>query len=344
MGGGVMADRDAMSEWAQLYASEGWPVIPLHVPLTAGTKEGPDRATCSCGSSTCTSQGKHPRTDNGLDDASTDADTIAAWWERWPGANIGLRTGVAFDVLDLDGPEAVDLFDYATPDDVPADVLDGPLVITGNGAHYYLQPTGEGNRTNLAAAGSGIDWRGTGGYVVAPPSLHYSGTRYDWASNGRDWTHKLPAVPDWLLHLVRTRRPVDSTVVGRARKRLQLDAPKQLQRVAVTASDATTPYGRAVLESTAGRLAAAVQGSRNATLNTCALVLGHYVAGGEIAERDAIGVLVTGAVSIGLACVEGDRRTEGWATIQSGLTAGMREPKRAPADRVASSTWKGVQP
>src|SRR5258708_4807964 len=72
---------------AQAYARKGWRVFPLH--------EIRPNQTCSCGRSPCSSAGKHPRTKNGVKDATTDSAQIAAWWERWPTATIGIATGIA---------------------------------------------------------------------------------------------------------------------------------------------------------------------------------------------------------------------------------------------------------
>lgn len=59
------------------------------------------------------------------------------------------------------------------------------IVRTGSGgAHcYYRYPEGlsVGNAVDLEP---GIDLRGDGGYVVAPPSRHSSGGRYEWVSTG----------------------------------------------------------------------------------------------------------------------------------------------------------------
>ena len=80
------------------YAERGWQVIPLHNPEGAG---------CSCGHPDCESRGKHPRTKNGLKDATSKPETIRGWWKRWPQANIGLATGPlsGFFVLDCDGKQ-----------------------------------------------------------------------------------------------------------------------------------------------------------------------------------------------------------------------------------------------
>lgn len=326
------------------YAAQGWPVMPLHTPTSFGPKEGEGRASCSCKRPDCTSQGKHPRTPTGLKAATTDTAQVAKWWAMWPDANIGLATGRVFDVLDLDGETAVDILDLVTPDEVPPGVLDGPRSITGNGVHFFLAPTGEGNRTDLGAKGSGIDWRGAGGYVVAPPSLHYlHGDRYEWdahkglAGQRFDLLHPLPVCADWLLHLVKTCKPAPNTEAALRRKVLGLDAPKNKSRTrgSVATREGTTPYGRAILERAAGELRAAREGGRNHALNSAALCLGHYVAGGEIVQNDAESVLWDCARAIGL---EGGETLE---TIKSGMTAGLKEPQSAPLRTSSYSKFGG---
>jgi hypothetical protein len=77
------------------YASQGVPVFPLaprsKFPLISAANGG-----------------------HGLHDATTDAARIQAWWMAHPTANIGLRTGVAFDVIDLDSEAAVDALEVAS--------------------------------------------------------------------------------------------------------------------------------------------------------------------------------------------------------------------------------------
>ena len=75
----------------------GLHVIPLHT--IAGGR-------CSCGSGLdCAHPGKHPRTPNGVKDATTDRRTIKGWWNKWPEANIGIATGRLSNlfIIDVDG-------------------------------------------------------------------------------------------------------------------------------------------------------------------------------------------------------------------------------------------------
>ena len=74
-----------MLEMELEYAKAGFPVLPLHTPMKNGG--------CSCGKKDCSGIGKHPRTKNGVKDATTDAVTIKEMWKKWPNANIGIACG-----------------------------------------------------------------------------------------------------------------------------------------------------------------------------------------------------------------------------------------------------------
>jgi hypothetical protein len=168
------ATRQPALAWAIAYARAGWPVFPV------------------------APRGKVPLSRHGFKDATTDEATILRWWTDHPAANIGLRTGIAFDVRRL--------LDWLTNRAIPDPGLTGPTVSTGKGWHYYLRPTGARSGAGLLGPGSGIDFRADGGYVVAPPSTHPSGRTYQW-STARPPTTPLPEPPVWLPDLLPATRP-----------------------------------------------------------------------------------------------------------------------------------------
>lgn len=155
----------------------GMAVFPVHSPSVSG---------CSCGRHDCSSPCKHPRV-HWRTSASTDAGQVRDWWTRWPTANIGLVTGVksGLIVLDVDpahgGLDSLrDLVAEEGAVEAFARVRTG-----GGGMHFYLRHPG-GRVRNRTGLRPGIDVRGDGGYVVAPPSVHASGRRYVWeARDGR---------------------------------------------------------------------------------------------------------------------------------------------------------------
>lgn len=165
-----------LSALAVAYAGLGWPVVPLHSP-----GDGPSRCDCRkpCGKNAA----KHPRTIHGVADASTDVAIVTRWWQMFPRANIGIATGGGsrLVVLDVDFRAGGDASIAAVVDE------HGPLPETacvhtgGGGLHYYFAHPGGRIRNSASMLGAGLDIRGDGGYVIAPPSVHVSGARYTWA-------------------------------------------------------------------------------------------------------------------------------------------------------------------
>ncbi len=112
---------------------------------------------------------------NGLKDATTDIGIVKAWWLVEPQANIGGATGITFDVVDIDGPAGYHSWRIDPGFDIP-DVIG--ISMTPRGQHLFVPPVPD--RGNTAAIVPGVDTRGTGGYVVLPPS-RIDGKRYSWA-------------------------------------------------------------------------------------------------------------------------------------------------------------------
>jgi bifunctional DNA primase/polymerase-like protein len=120
-------------------------------------------------------------------------DTVDLIWSAAPMANLGYATGHVFDVLDLDGAKGIESLRRAVPSTYQHD---GPIVRTGGGGlHLYFAPTG---LTVHSRSDLGVDWRGAGGFVVGPPSIHHTGGRYLW-ERCYDDLEPLPVAPDWLL-------------------------------------------------------------------------------------------------------------------------------------------------
>ena len=167
-----MTPDNDLARAALEYAERGWVVVPLHTPSAGG---------CSCGWVGCASPAKHPRTTHGLKDASRDPAMIRDWWNIWPEANIGIVTGPESGILalDVDGkPGEESLADFARGGSRLPDTY---TVHTGGGGRhlYFLCPEGTEVRNSQSRIAPGLDIRGRGGYVVAPPSLHASGARYE---------------------------------------------------------------------------------------------------------------------------------------------------------------------
>ena len=112
----------------------------------------------------------------GCKDATTDPERIRRWWSSAPEANIGLATGRVVDVVDIDGPagQASRCVHWEQLADL--EVVGRVCTPRPGGMHLYVPAAGVGNKAGLLP---GIDYRGRGGYVVAPPSRTEQGT-YWW--------------------------------------------------------------------------------------------------------------------------------------------------------------------
>lgn len=166
------------------YAKLGWCVLPVHTIIDG---------KCSCGKPDCPSAGKHPATVNGVKDATADKDQLKRWFGNGHLYNIGIAAGAGskLAILDIDPKHGGDetIKQYTVPRTLE--------VITGSGGrhHYFADPEGS-MRNSSGKLGDGLDVRGTGGYVVAPPSLHVSGHEYRWAVDPR--AMQLAQVPAWM--------------------------------------------------------------------------------------------------------------------------------------------------
>jgi hypothetical protein len=148
----------------------------------------------------CIPRGKTPATAHGVLDATVDPGAIDRWWLRDPGFNIGIATGApsGIFIVDVDGIDAeAELRKLeAQHGAIPSTVE----VITARGRHIYLKMPPEAEIRNSAGkVAPGIDVRATGGYVLAPPSLHPSGRRYTWSV---DSANAIAEAPPWLLSLI----------------------------------------------------------------------------------------------------------------------------------------------
>lgn len=248
---------------------------------------------------------KRPLTAHGLKDASADPEQIKAWWSDNPGAQIGLPTGknVNAFVLDVDLPDGP--ASLAALEDEHGPLPRTWTARTGSGGEhrYFRLPEGQEIRNSASKLAPGLDVRGEGGYVIAPPTPGYS-----WTSQGAP----LADAPEWLLSLILTpaKRPMPAPAKNAA------------------TGSGTTKYGATALESECAKVALAPQGGRNATLNTAAFNIGQLVAGGEIDRSEAEAALLHAALRAGLPEAEAGK------TLASGMDAGEQEPREP--ERVSS--------
>jgi hypothetical protein len=134
---------------------------------------------------------------------------VAAWWKQWPDANVGLRLDNLI-VLDVDGAEGLESLAKL---EAEHGILDPPVrQRSGSGGWHYLYEAVPGVEKRIKFR-PGLDLlTGPGSYVVAAPSLHASGGRYEWVDehsplSAHRATIPLAVPPGWLLTAALTEKP-----------------------------------------------------------------------------------------------------------------------------------------
>lgn len=253
------------------YARHGWPVFP------------------------CVHGEKLPATRHGFQDATADPEQITRWWDSNPGRNVAIATGAPGpDVLDVDN-HGEHGNGFAAFNRLKREGLaDGPLAVVSTpsgGFHIYFAADPQRPQGNGKLAGQHIDFRGTGGYVVAPPST-VGGRRYEVVS-----------------HQTST-----ATVDFAAIRRL-LDPPQAHPARPVRQKEALTDVGRL-----AGHVAKLQPGNRNDGLFWAS----RRAAEAGVLDADAVEQLVEASLRSGIRGGEREARK----TVLSALRGRGPDPTR----------------
>ena len=234
-----MSEKKTMLEAALDYAARGLPVFPCR----------PD---------------KKPYTANGYKNATTDPIMIKEMWGAYPDAMIGMPTGkitdlyiVDIDIKSRDG--------FATLRKFRLDLSGVPQVTTpSGGAHFYWRLGGLALKNTAGKLGPGLDTRGDGGYIIAPPS------RPDPTKPGYQWNNGIDPLA----------APIVPAEIVEALKRDGKPTPAQ------------------ELKSEADRVSNAPPGARNDILNRAAFKLARLVHSGKLVEDEVRDALTKAALDL----------------------------------------------
>jgi putative DNA primase/helicase len=212
---------------------------------------------------------KTPLTPRGCLDASNDPDHIIEWWTRWPDALIGLATGTPSGVVVLDvDVKHPPINGFETLDELGFAILpDGPMAHTESGGlHLYFDSGPHDIRNTQGATGRGIgrglDWRGTGGYVIVPSPK----SGYWWDPHQNFDTVPLAPVPNGLF-------PRE---------------PERRQAKPIEPTSGLSPYAEAALDRACRAILAAPAGEQEITLTRECFSLGTLAGSGGIPQELAL--------------------------------------------------------
>lgn len=218
-------------------------------------------------------------------------------------------------VIDLDGEDAIKLF-YAT---FPKMVGLTLTIATGSGVgrhlYFYLHDMPKNQNIRLATGG-GIEIRGNGQYVIAPPSLHEK-TGLPYEAKGLRPIH---------------RAVIFTSIIEQLEALRGTNQHGELERVNAAAAAKPVPLNQAVqakkrayLETVVSQELARVRtssaGNRNKSLWYAALRLANFVAGGELSEHEMKNRLANEAANVNLPALEAHK------TIESAFNIGKKQPK-----------------
>jgi hypothetical protein len=151
--------------------------------------------------------------------ATSDPTTIRQWFEgQFKDCGLGIATGEFRDryliVIDIDDRQQFSGSEtLADLEELHGKLPETVEVITGSGGRHIYFLTDEPIRNEASGTlGIGIDIRGIGGQVLAPPTVHPNGRTYEWA-DGRSIADRKPAdMPLWMVLLLKTKTPTEPTV------------------------------------------------------------------------------------------------------------------------------------
>ncbi|MCR4307301.1 MAG: bifunctional DNA primase/polymerase [Candidatus Berkelbacteria bacterium] len=138
--------------------------------------------------------------------ATTEENMLVGWWDNYPLANIGIACGKRSGIVVIDVDKEHGGYESMTELILKYGALpETPVSKTGSGGeHIFFKHPGIEIRNSAGKLGKGIDVRGDGGYVVAPPSTHPNGHIYEWVVKPSQ--NQLAEMPEWMIELIKEKQ------------------------------------------------------------------------------------------------------------------------------------------
>lgn len=261
----------------------------------------------------------------GVHDATIDRDQVDTWWQRCPEANVAMATGPisgcwVLDVDPLTSPLGAEWLAEREAEFGPLPVTPESRTLKG-GRHVLFRWNDAypvGNRVGFVR---GLDARGDGGYIVAPPSFVrerkdgklWEG-KYTWLEGRLLSDIEIAEAPGWLLEAVMHKSQAQTSIDFVPRERREGDGFQ---------------YGFKALEDECRRIMSAIPGEQDNTIMSSAFKIGQLVGGGEIPRQDAEDNLINAAMAIPGQSKKLDIIVD---KIQRALEEGGKKKRSAPAN------------
>jgi RecA-family ATPase len=305
---------DPIVDHALHYAAGDWHVFPV----PPGTKMGHTSADRS----------------NGQPWGHTkDAEEIRGYWKKWPDANVGIVMGEksGIFVVEADTKEGHDVDGIASLAKLEAEHEPLPATLQAESPsgsiHYYFRHPGFKIKNSASEIAPGVDVRGDGGMVVAPPSVKPGKGVYRWRND-------LPIAdaPQWLINrIVAGKETIEPEPEPSISQQAMAMVRDPYAEYGASGSFGQNGFGRAYLDKALAeeraKAAGTGEGQRNHQLNKSSFNLGQLVAHG-LSEQEIISAMYDAATQNGHVKDEGHKATMN--TINSGLKDGMANPRPLP--------------
>jgi hypothetical protein len=236
---------------------------------------------------------KVPATLHGSKDATDDVTLATKWWTACPHFNIAIATGDSIYVVDVDDPESTFI------ESLPATLKSK----TPRGGSHFVYSTSVRLPNSTSKLAKKVDTRGQGGYIVVAPSVvdvRSGRPESEWGAY--EWVSDTPIAP------------LPQTIIDALTNKTIVPSP-------YIPTPRVDGYGTKALDDECRKVANAIEGTRNHTLNTCAFKIAQLVAGGQLDEALARDELEQAALHAGLTEAETQK------TISSAFKSGMDHPR-----------------
>lgn len=237
-----------------------------------------------------------------------DAAQLQKWFTKWPDANIGIITGPVSHifVVDIDSPEGLELLCQH------GELPDTAKVLTSKVGHLYFSYPENQDVKNTTGLVAGVDVRGAGGLVAAPPSVHASGVIYEWVSA----PEVIAPAPGWLLELLQAKKqaaPVALPEPQRTHLNGAGDDPQQTRR-----------FIEGCIRSEVGKVLAAPDGEKHTQILKSSRYLAGYIATGAVTSDEIERALFEAIAP------RADDKQSALDTIHDGIKYGQQKPLAVP--------------